>query len=64
MPAWAEADQAQAAYAEALEAFPTLANLLLRLAGCKVLGFPIGTTAFCQEFVVAKVAGAVALLDP
>eukprot|EP00961_Rhodomonas_salina_P105043 1414618-Rhodomonas_salina.2 len=53
--AWAGADRAPAAYAEALAAFPALANLPLRLAGCKVLGFPIGTTEFCQEFVVAKV---------
>eukprot|EP00961_Rhodomonas_salina_P131414 1768665-Rhodomonas_salina.1 len=35
VPAWAEADRAPAAYAEALEAFPALANLPLRLAGCK-----------------------------
>eukprot|EP00961_Rhodomonas_salina_P149989 2019365-Rhodomonas_salina.1 len=49
---------------EALAALPTLANLPLWLAGCKVLVFPIGTTACCQDLVVAKVAKAVTLLEP
>eukprot|EP00961_Rhodomonas_salina_P258522 3493803-Rhodomonas_salina.1 len=54
VPAWADMATKPDAYGEALGAFPSLSNLPLKQKGCKVLGFPIGTVEFCQEFVVEK----------
>eukprot|EP00961_Rhodomonas_salina_P148294 1996236-Rhodomonas_salina.3 len=63
-PAWAHLPAAPACFASTLASFPSLPDLPVALEGAKVLGVPLGTDRFCEEFLLAKADDIIAELEP